>query len=175
MTIRSFRPADISEVAKKIQARWESDLPDLVLESLRQFEGKKLTKRYLSKLGPGTMFIREVARMTHLENEAYQKGDFDNGVSLLISYGAPVIDCNWIKAHNPAYFEARKDRNAKRLEALNDPRLLQNMANALFEYQQAKECFAIAQKELATMVDYGEAFSPDGSLWRNIGEGKETL
>ena len=162
----------VEAVLNLLREQRESVEPDAVLEVLRAHDGKPLTKRLLAKLpgGEERWLIRQVAGMTNLENREYLRSGGYLGISLLMAYQLTGvrIDAAWVEQHNSAYFAARRDRNALRDAAANDPRALRAMVDALNGYAAAKVALDRAKAELDALTGYGNPFSPDSCDWERL-------
>jgi hypothetical protein len=162
-----------------VASKMESDLPDEVMKTLRQYDGKQLTKRILPKLpgGEAEWTIRQIANMTNLENKAYRLGHGNDpqGVCLLIAYRTKniTIICSDIEKLNPAYFDARKARNAKRLEVIGDHDRCGEMAAILNDFEKARVLLEAAGERLEHYTDFYGPFHPDRYTFKSIAEGKK--
>lgn len=152
-------------VADLVQERWESEIPDTVLDALKPLDGKPVTKRLLAKLPGGeTEWILERAYgMTHLKNRAYVKTQGNNGISLLLDWKTDAfpLDVREVEKRNPAYFSARKERNHARMEVRHNRELLSKMATILNRIEQAQKEIADAKAEFEELVAYGKPFAQD--------------
>jgi hypothetical protein len=160
-----------------VAGEWESSTPDEVLEVFRQNEGKPFSKRILAKLpgGEERWIIRHIASMTNLEEKSYSRTGGNSGISLLVSYdaGRNMIDAADLEKRNPAYFSARKARNAKRLEASNDATLCQAMADAVNAVRAAREALAKAEEAMINLTAYDDgAFYPDRGTFEALAKGE---
>lgn len=155
-----------NSVANLIQDNWESEVPDAVLEALRPFNGKPVTKRLLDKLpgGKDAWLLERAYGMTHIKNKiyAYSHGSEKGGISLLLDWreDAFALDVNKVEERNPAYFSGRRERNHKRMEARNNRELLQKMADVMNEAERAQRALANAKEHFKALAGYGEPFSP---------------
>jgi hypothetical protein len=159
----------VEDVRAFILKERESEEPDAILEILRANNGKKYTVHLLRKMpgGEERWRLSGIAGMSHLEE---RKRD-DGGISFLTSYdrsGPHVIDAAWVEEHNPAWYLGRRERNAKRDATLADPKMLQDMADALSLYSVAKEALDSAKKNLDRLTSYGQPFSPDEYDWERL-------
>lgn len=148
-----------------IQSRWESDLPEKVMDVLRQFDGKNITTRLLDKMPEGKQnwyLIRHYG-WTSLGNNAYRQGDYKNGMEIMLarSEASVPLDCAWVEKENAAYYSARKSRNHARMEAMNSLDELEAVAQAMNECEAAREALLNANARLKELTKYGSKFSPD--------------
>src|SRR5687767_1157643 len=104
-------------VSDLIQSRWESDLPDKVLDALRPLEGKAITTRLLDRL-PGRKENWRLERhygWTSLQTKGYGrdwvKEDESLDIMLVRSEASMPLDLAWVEENNPAYFKGRRERN----------------------------------------------------------------
>lgn len=152
-------------IAALIQASWESDLPDRVLDALRPFDGKPITTRLLEKLpgGKDTWTMLRNYGWTEIETRDYHRSSGNTGMRLILarSESSVPLDLAFVEADNPAYFSGRRERNHARMEARNDGDRLDKLAATMnrIEYLQAE--LAKAQAEFNALVEYGEVFNPD--------------
>jgi hypothetical protein len=164
-----------------LQANWESDLPDKVLDALRPLDGKPVTKRLLDKLpgGKEEWILERAYGMTQLKNRAYvdHSGSGKGGVSLLLDHreDAFPLDVARMVEKNPAYFSARVERNHARMEAMNTKPLLDAMANVMNRIEQAAAELIAAKEAFEVLTEYGKPFRPDNfDLERACGLRKES-
>jgi hypothetical protein len=157
------------EIRAHVAASLESDLPDRVLEVIRQEEGKILTKHILAKLpgGEKEWRITHVATMTHLETWSYTRSQGNHGYHFLVAYATVnvTIDPNFFVKHNVCYFDARKERNRKRIEAMNDAKACAAMARAIDRVRAARAELTAAEEDLEA-----DMFSPDAYDFRKMAE-----
>lgn len=160
------------DVRAKLTAERESDEPDAVLAVLKAHDGKQLTKRLLAKLpgGEARWLIRQVASMTSLEDRDYLRSQGNRGIHLLVAYRLTgvVIDAAWVAEHNPAYFGARVERNARRAACAENQAICQRMADVLNAYARAKAALEDAGQALDGLTQHGEPFSPDQYDWQRL-------
>jgi hypothetical protein len=153
------------EIRGIIKSRIESDLPDVVLEILKADDGKQLTKRILTKLpgGEETWRITHVATMTHLETWEYCRSQGVRGIHLLLAYETKNLRINakWIEERNPAYFEARRERNEKRRAALANLPALEAVAGMVNATREARVQLAEIEGALSEFTEYGALFEPE--------------
>lgn len=167
-------------VRELISKQWESDLPDRVIDALRPFHGKPITTRILAKLpalpnGATWRLVRNYG-WTALETSTYCKpeGYADKtSVNLILarSEASVPLDVEYVAGNVPmggnsygencAYFSARRERNAKRLEAQNDQELCKKMADSLNRYAAAIEELNAAREEFDGLTEYGTPFNAD--------------
>ena len=154
-------------VSDFLLARTESDLPEQILQALQSYTGKMVTTRILDKLpgGKDEWRLRRQYGMTHIENNAYWRtsGSAENGISLLLAHteaSFPFDAADMVK-RNPAYFDGRKNRNHKRMEARNDAAKLDSMAAVLNRMERAAQELQNAWADLETLTEYGSSFAPD--------------
>lgn len=159
-----------------IQSRWESDLPDRVLQALRPHDGKPVTTRIEKTLanvfptgdGKGTFHEWRIIRhygWTSLQNTAYfsTHGCDRDGIDLTLVYSEASVplDLAWTEAHNAAYFEARRARNHARMEAMNTAGTLDAVAAAMNAVEAAIEALTDAEHRLDDLTKHGETLDPD--------------
>ena len=167
------------QVSELLLERTELDMPETVLAVLHAHEGKKLTKSLLAKLpmGEEQWAIRKIARMTYLESRPYaqshgNKGVNEGGMSLLMAYGDVnvAVDTIFVTKHNPAYFDARKARNLRRMESRNDANALERMALVLNMARSAKRMMETARAEFEKLTEVHEGpFYPDAYELERLG------
>lgn len=153
-----------------IQAGWESDLPDRVLQALRAFEGKPITTRLESKMpalpNGGTWRLIRHYGWTVIQSSTYGTPEgYANGTScelmLARSEASVALDTAWVEKENPAYFSARRERNHARMEAMNTKETLDACALAMSRAD-AAICYARkALAELEALTGYGTNLHPD--------------
>lgn len=154
------------EVREMVSAHVESsELPDGVLEVFKREQGKQLTKRILAKLpgGEAVWHIKQVASMTSLETWEYTRSQGNRGVHLLVAYETKnvSIDAAFLEERNPAYYGARRERNAERATVLaNEPSLV-NLAERINAVREAREKLAVAEAALEELSGYGKAFGAE--------------
>lgn len=150
-----------------IQSRWESDTPDKILAALRPYEGKPFTTRLLDKLpgGKDVWQLRKQYGMTHLQNRAYSQssGNAADGVSLLLAHTESCVnvDTRDIEQRNPAYFSARRERNHRRMEAMNSKATLDAIAAAMNRAETAIINMLKAAEAVEELTAYGTTLDPD--------------
>jgi len=161
---------DISEL---IFEGTETETPDRVLEALEGLHGKQITTRILAKLPGGKAHwrLRRQYGMTHLENEPYWSNRMEvrnapykhGGVTILLGHfeTAEPLDVTAIEGLNPSYYEGRRARNHKRMEARNDAALLERSAEAMNGVIAARQALADALEHLETLTGYDKPLSPD--------------
>jgi hypothetical protein len=160
-----MRTHTMHTVRELLQAEWESDLPDKVIEALRPQDGKNVTTRLLDKLpgGKEVWHLRREYGMTHIVNEAYRRGDYRNGVSLLLyhSEASLSLDLKHVQEKNPAYFSARLERNHARMEAMNTRETLEAIAAAMNAAEVAIAQLLEANARVEALTEYGTTLHPD--------------
>lgn len=133
----TMKPVTGQQIAQLILSRMEPDEPiNSLMAVLRELNGKRLDKRNLAKIEAAVPGVRKVmiAGMTELK----WGGDNDGGTLLLAhDLGAVPINVDYIIAHNPAYFGARLERNAKRAVVAADVQWLAELAKAINDFQKA--------------------------------------
>jgi hypothetical protein len=153
-------------VSKLLASRWEDqDTPDKVLTALHCYEGKNITTRILDKLpgGKDKWRLRRQYGMTHLVTLDYLRSEGNQGISLLLAHtetSFPFDAADMVK-RNPAYFDAAKDRNRRRMEARNDAAALDKMAFALNQVEDALAALTQAKDNLEALTEYHSVFAPD--------------
>lgn len=123
----------------------EREPQNKILEALRAFDGKRLDKRVEEKLRAicNDDSIRIIKRYSTTEIEwggySYNRGN--TGGLLVVAYQLKnvVIDVDYIKQKNPAYFDALDQRNAQRQELLAQPDKLEYMATTMQAYLDARD------------------------------------
>src|SRR5215475_2256925 len=83
-----------------IQSRWEIDLPEKVLDSLRPLNGKAITTRLLDKMpgGKEKWYLIRHYGWTSLRNNSYRIGDYENGMEIMLarSETSVPLDVAWV-------------------------------------------------------------------------------
>lgn len=157
-----------------IQSRWESDLPDRVLQALKPYDGKPITTRIEKTLANvftrdeggfhGWRIIRHFG-WTSLENDAYwqSQGSARDGISLMLvrSEASVPLDLAWVEANNQAYFKARRARNHARMEAMNTKGTLDAVSKTMNDIERAIEALTDASNRLDDLTKHGESLDPD--------------
>lgn len=152
-------------LAALIQERWESDLPDRVLEALRPFNGKQITSRLLDKLPGGKdewLMFRHYG-WTEIVTRNYHMSQGNHGTRLILarSESAVPLDLAFVESDNPAYFSGRRERNHARMEARNDGARLDKLAAVMNRIERLQAELAEARADFETLTGYGEIFNPD--------------
>ena len=136
------------QIREHIRSRMEdADTPRIIVEVLRQFEGKRLDKRVIDKMierGVDRPVLRKQTtrapyRLVHIIWGDYGVG---NGGYLYVSHqnsGHVTIVTDDIIEHNPSYFDARVERNNKRQRIIDDPDALEMLATAMNNFAAAKQ------------------------------------
>lgn len=117
-----MQPLTIESLRNIINNQMESDFPDEILKALKEKEGKKFDKRVID-------FLKAKFPDKHMrkrETGSYHSlcwDDNNHGITMYYydSAHASTISTQWIEEHNVAYFKARRERNAGRLQLLNSP------------------------------------------------------
>ena len=157
------------EVRELIQANWESDLPDRVLQALRAFDGKPITTRLESKMpqiaGVEWRLIRHYG-WTVIQSSTYgTPAGYQNGTScelmLARSEASVPLDTAWVEQENTSYFSARRERNHARMEAMNTKETLDACAFAMNQVVDAVAAARQAIANLNALSDYGTTLYPD--------------
>ncbi len=150
-----------------IQSRWESDLPDRVLQAITTRIERALTNIFQTE-DAGMFHTWRIIRhygWTSLENDAYWKssGSARDGISLMLvrSEASVPLDVAWVEANNQAYFEARRARNHARMEAMNTAGTLDAVALAMNNVERGIEALTDAQNRLDDLTKHGETLDPD--------------
>jgi hypothetical protein len=166
------------QVRAFVASKQESDLPDEVLKVFKAQAGKPFSKRILDKLPGGAerWTITQVTNMTNLE-EYDRRSRGNRGISLLVAYAVKniVIDPVFLEEKNPGYFSARRERNRKRVEVMNDIVKIRDMAATMNQVIDAHKALEAALVGLDNLISYGKDFSPDQYDWEKIVEGKMTI
>lgn len=163
-------------VADLIQERWESDLPDRVIEALRPFNGKAITTRLLDKLpgGRDEWRLHRNYGWTELSNMPYirSQGSARDGVRLILARteASVPLDLPAVEVDNVAYFAARRERNHARMEARNNAELLDDMAAVLNRIECAKDELEMARDRFEYLAGYGKPFHADYYELRKVFE-----
>lgn len=152
-------------IAALIQERWESDLPDRVIEALRPYDGKPITTRLLDKLPGG----REQWRMyrqygwTEIETIDYVRTQGRQGTRLILARSEASVPLNLqiVEDDNPAYFAGRRERNHARMEARNDGAKLDRLAATLNRIESLRAELDAATKDLSEQTEHGTVFNPE--------------
>jgi len=160
------------QVRALLEERMESSEPDAILEVLRKHAGKPLTVRILDKLpgGQERWRIRREFGMANLETRDYRQTHGRGGMSILLAHSDTnvLIDPAYIERHNTSYFEARVERNAKRLATKTDPAACERMAERLNRLLEARAALAQAEAALAELTGFDQPFSPDSTQWDRL-------
>ena len=138
---------------------------DTILRVLRENDGKRFDKRFLAKLQEQVpdYELRDNRNygMTQLEYKISGKMIAKPGMeisthSLLISYETKnvVIDADKIREKNPAYFEARDERNRQRHNLLADAKDFDALANASNAFAEAKKKLQEELESIQECPDY---------------------
>jgi hypothetical protein len=122
------------------------DLHDKLAEVLETFDGKKLTRRLVSKLeavlpDSAIVYWHEIAKMTYIQIWNY------NGFTIHKRFQALVAYSEDKESYNPDLFperdlchaKAAHERQGKRLARLNDCKGLARKASVLNAYNAARE------------------------------------
>lgn len=144
-----------ADIRHLIESGIESDpVPDLLLEYLKEHDGKILTQRDIPKINARVrargltqaVWIQKIAGMTNLK--------WANG-SLLIAHteAAPTINASWIEEYGVGYFAARRERNEARRRALASevPHYAATLINQINE----------AAARLEELLDYGSVLNTE--------------
>lgn len=164
----------IHTLCEFIQSRWESDLPDKVIEALRPLQGKLITSRLLDRL-PGGKDQWRMARnygWTEIETVEYRQSHGNKGVRLILarSESSVPLDITIVESENPAYFAGRRERNHARMEARNTREKLEALAAVMNRIERLKRELDTARTEFDALTEHGEVFNPDRyALERVIG------
>jgi hypothetical protein len=160
-------PHTRQSVSDLLQDRWESDLPDRILEALKPFHGKPITTRLLDKLpgGRDEWRMRREYGWTRIENMPYIRthGRDRNGVSIILarSEASVPLDLAFVEQDNVAYYLGRRERNHARMEARNDAAKLDAMASVLNRIEALNAAREAVLKDFEQLAGYGEIFNPD--------------
>jgi len=166
-------------VRSMILKSMESDLPDRVIEALKPFDGKNITTRILSVLpalpnGATWHLIRHYG-WTCLQTSTYcQPQGYADGTSLDLilarSESSVPLDLNYVAGNVPlgnnshgeniAYFSARRERNAQRQAALDNPDLCAKTAAVMARYAAAISALEESSAELEALTEYGTPLNP---------------
>lgn len=158
-------------VRRLIAGRMESDAPDLVLEALKaHFDSKLITTRIPSKLNALTIAGFTDWRLsrhygwTSLETLSYRATGAHKGMSLILarSESAVSLDTAWVEKENAGYFEARRERNRMRTEAINSASYLDALTAAMNQVEHAITLMTGAKLRLDGLLqDAGRVTIPD--------------
>lgn len=155
----------IHTVAALIKSRWESDEPDQVLHALRAFDGKNITTRMIDKLpgGKERWYLRREYGMTHICTRDYGRSGGEIGYSFMVAHTEASVPFSSVdfESRNACYFSARRERNHKRMEAVNDRDMLQEMADTLNDLDSAQRALTMASERFDVLTGYDATFSPD--------------
>lgn len=159
-------------VSDFIQARWESDLPDQVLEALKPYQGKNITTRLLDVLpgGKGQWRMSRQYGWTELETINYIRTQGNEGTRLILarSESSVPLDLAFVEKENPAYYAGRRERNHARMEARNTAALLDKLAHVLNRVETARVLLDSAKADLDALTEHGEVFNPERYALRKI-------
>lgn len=143
----------------------DGETPEAILEVFKAHEGKQLTKRLLAKLPGGEQRwrISQTAGMTSLETWDYTRSQGRQGVHLLVAYATKnvAIDAAFLEDRNPAFFSARRERNAERKARLEDPESLALLAERINAVRAARKQLEAAEAALEELSGYGKAFGAE--------------
>jgi hypothetical protein len=122
----------MNEITKILEDSIEdTDTPKMVLNFLREFEGKKFTKRHVSKMKQE--FLEDNISL----NKCWGGMDLNFGDFEIRLPSDSVIDTEWIKEHNKNIFEAAESRNAKILELLQKTDRQKVLEESILMYKRA--------------------------------------
>lgn len=137
-----------------IESRIESDMPDRVLASLKKFDGKPITMRiekHMNAVEPTSSGLRwrlmrhygwTSLKTLYVSSAALVDGRYNVDLMLARSEGAVPLDLAWVEKENGGYFEARRERNRKRVETINSFGTLNALALAMNDAEAAMVRYA---------------------------------
>jgi predicted unusual protein kinase regulating ubiquinone biosynthesis (AarF/ABC1/UbiB family) len=121
----------------------DTHTPQQIINILKPYNGKPLTKIHIDKINQQLVptidqkpvKLNKRYTMTHL---TWEKDGIEH--RLLISYDTKniTIDTDDIITKNPSHFQAAQIRNQEREEILKNEQLLQELANTIDQYTEAK-------------------------------------
>lgn len=118
-----MQPLTIESLRNIINNQMESDFPDELLAALKEKEGKRFDKRivdFLKNKFPDRNIYRGGVT-SYFESITYDGNRSGITIYYYSSDHVGTINTKWIEEHNVAYFKARRERNAGRLQLLNSP------------------------------------------------------
>jgi hypothetical protein len=143
-----------------VKSRMEPTEPaDTILKILTENNGKRLDKRIVDKLQLATgQKIRDRRQygMTSLTYGGYDETGGRQGGCLYLAHQEKnvVIDVEYVKEHNPAYFKARDERNADRIALLTQPEEFKELAMWINHYIEAVA-------NIKRLTEFGAPFQHD--------------
>ncbi len=142
-------------VAAVIQASVESNVPDLLLQELKPFDGKKITTRLEKVLPHLNLYLSRQYGWTHLVTRDYLNSGGNKGFRIILarSEQSVPLDLAWVEAENPSHFAGRRARNEERLKTLSNPMQLQAIAGAMNAVEQARGALKQAEATFEEMSD----------------------
>jgi hypothetical protein len=127
------------EVADKIRSNMEDNsIPKKIIECLRPFNGKKLTKKHIQLLKDTVDPSCGIEHPHHWTEITW--GD-NSSMTVAMKDVNVVIDVDHIIEGNLRYFSALEDRNKFREQLLNNHELLQQVSDSIVALKKAQETF----------------------------------
>lgn len=169
------------ELRATIADNVESDTPEVILEILRRNEGKAWNVHLLRKLPGGVHSwrierTRYHAKLVGLNADKRSMGTYDFSIPTVgFLTGTPgKVNASEFEAKNTPYYAGRRERNARRLEAMNDPVLLANASRLITQAKFYRELAERLAREFHDKHFHASNLSPEFfELDRIItGEGK---
>lgn len=142
----------MNQIEKIIRDKMEdTDRADRILDAIRKHKGKLLSQPIADKIkadsGESRVWIRRQYGMCMLVFGGYgMDSDPDNGLCLYLAHTEKNvrIDPDDIVTRNTAYYEAAKERNRRRLEALADTDGLRAVQDAVDAHNAALGAYKAA-------------------------------
>jgi hypothetical protein len=150
-------------IAAIIAKNIEPATADEVLAALRALEGHHITPRLLDRLPGGRVEwrLRRELGVTEIRNRAFLN-DKATGVSLTLARNdSDVLSAEFVERENPEHFKNRRDRNARREQALSNVALLERVALLFNELTTINEQRRLAMKQLAVFISHEGPLGPD--------------
>lgn len=144
-------------VRQLIESQVESDLPDRILEVLKPFHGKAITTRIekamnAANLGSVPWRIVRHYGWTSLQSQQKIDGRYSVDLTLVYSESSVPLDLAWVESHNLAYFDARRERNRRRIETINSSGTLSALALAMNDAEAAMVRYADVKSRYADLA-----------------------
>lgn len=138
-------------IRETIEANVESTvLPEQLMQLIQEADGKRLTKRLTEKwekILDAKIWIRKQYGMTHLDINEYWRQQYrtvetgKHQFDFLIDHSETnvCIDAQRIRKSNARHLEAANQRNYNREMQLENQALINDLAQAIDDYKDAKE------------------------------------